>query len=105
MNDNTNVILMVQINDWFYAEKHFLDEICAAAVEVAPIIPAGEDVTTELICGPEKWASWSRYKRSLAGMCMPYLMRKKRVPFRKSGKPCQSPRLYQIPKGALTVTL
>ena len=100
MNDDTKVIIMMPINDIFYAEKHFIDEICAAAIEVASVIPAGEGVTTEMICGPEKWASWSRYKRSLAGMCMPYLMRKKRVPFSKSGKPCQSPRLYQSLVGA-----
>jgi hypothetical protein len=91
---------MVQINDWFFAEKHFLDEICALAKEVAPIIPAGEDVTVEMICGPKKWESWSRYRRILAGICMPYLVRNMKVPYRKSGKPCQSPRVYQSLKGA-----
>ena len=100
MNENANVVLMVQINEWFYAEKHFLDEICALAVEVAPIIPAGEDVTTDMICGPENWASWSRYRRILAGMCLAYLVRKKEVPYRKSGRPCRSPRLYQSLVGA-----
>jgi hypothetical protein len=100
MNDDTKVIIMVQINDFFYAEKHFIDEICAAAIEVASVIPAGEGVTAEMICGPEYWEPLSKYRRSLAGMCMPYLMRNKRVPFRKSGKPCQSPRLYQSLVGA-----
>jgi hypothetical protein len=100
MSENENVILMVQINDWFYAEKHFLDDICALAKEVAPIIPVGENVTVEMICGPEKWASWSRYRIILAGMCMSYLERNKKVPFRKSGKPCQSPRLYRSLEGA-----
>ena len=95
-----NVVLMVQINDWFYADKRFLDEVRALAIEVAPIIPAGEDVTVEMICGPENWASWSRYRRILAGMCMHYLVRNRLVPFRKSGKPCQSPRVYQSLKGA-----
>jgi hypothetical protein len=95
-----NVVLMVQINDWFFADKRFLDEIRAFAIEVAPIIPAGEDVTVEMICGPENWASWSKYRRILAGMCMRYLVRKKLVPFRKPGKPCQSPKVYQSLKGA-----
>jgi len=100
MNENTNVILMLQINNWFYAEKFFLDEICTAALEVVSIIPAGENVTTEMICGPEYWEPLSKYRRILAGMCMSYLVRNKKVPFRKSGKPCQSPRLYQSLVGA-----
>ena len=100
MNDDKKVIFMVKINRLHFVEKIFLDEIYDLAMEVVPIVPSGENVTVEMICGPEYWEHLSRYTRSLAGMCMSHLVKNRKVPYCYSGKPCQSPRLYQSLKGA-----
>ena len=94
MTNEIEVIVMIPINSWQVAPKTLIDDIEAMAIEVAPVIPPGENVTTELICGPDYWKPASTYQKQLVGMVMAFLVRKRRVPYEKSGRPCQTPKVY-----------
>ncbi len=51
-----------------------------AVVEDLPGLEAGYTYTTEDLCGPTLWASWTTGTRRAAGMCMHYLVENNHLP-------------------------
>ena len=67
-------------NGYCCSESHLMDtqEI---VLSNAPAVPPGLLVTLPLLCGKAYWDPLSKWEKTLAGMCMDYLVKHNRVPF------------------------
>ena len=48
---------------------------------IVPAVPQGVPFTTEQLCSEGYWTSLSKWEKTLAGICMVYLVEHNRVPF------------------------
>ena len=55
--------------------KHIYPVVLGAGTKALLRLVDGCKYSTEEICGPAIWASWSTAERRVAGMCMAYLVR------------------------------
>jgi hypothetical protein len=53
--------------------------VLAQVTEVLPILEEGGRYTTEMLCGPDIWATWFTAERRVAGMCAAYFVNRKVV--------------------------
>ncbi len=53
--------------------------VLAQVTEILPMLEERGRYTTEDLCGPDTWAAWYEAERSVAGMCLAYLVRKKEI--------------------------
>lgn len=54
--------------------------VLAEVTQNLPHLEEGGRYTTEMLCGPDIWAALFEAERSVAGMCLSYLVRKKVIP-------------------------
>ena len=61
--------------------ESFLKNTQEIVLSNAPAVPPGLLVTLPLICGKAHWDPLSKWEKTLAGMCMDYLVKHNLVPF------------------------
>ena len=71
----------IVINSWFTCKQAFLNSFKQEIDLITPAVPEGALLTTEELCGPDYWDPLPKWERTLAGMCMVYLVDNDRVPF------------------------
>ena len=77
MNTEINIVL----NSWFTCKQTFLNSLKREMEFIAPAVPQGVLLTTPQLCNPDYWGPLSKWKKTLAGMCMVYLVKHNLVPF------------------------
>ena len=65
----------------FSCTMDFLRRFEQEILLIVPAVPDDALLTTEQLCGMEYWDPLSKWERTLAGMCMVYLVEHNRVPF------------------------
>jgi hypothetical protein len=71
----------IVLNSWFTCTLAFLERFKKEMLFIAPGVPRDVLFTVELLGGAEYWASLSDWEKTLAGMCMVYLVEHGHVPF------------------------
>jgi hypothetical protein len=62
--------------------------VLVQVTEILPHLKEGGRYTTEMLCGPELWATWFTAERRVAGMCVAYLAKKPDVALYKHRTQC-----------------
>ena len=75
----TEVIIILY--SWFACKQTFLNRFKQEILFITPGVPQGVLFTTEQLCGMDYWDPLSKWERTLAGMCMVYLVEHNLVPF------------------------
>jgi len=73
--------VIILLYSGFSCTLAFLRRFRQEILFIAPAVPEGVPFTTEQLCGIEYWDPLSKWERTLAGMCMVYLVEHNRVPF------------------------
>jgi hypothetical protein len=74
-------VIIIVLNNWFTCKQSFLNRIKQEMLFISPAVPQGIPFTTEQLCGTEYWDPLSTWEKTLAGMCMVYLVEKGELPF------------------------
>ena len=74
-------VIIIILYSGFSCAQDFLRRFEQEILFIAPAVPDGARLTTEQLCGREYWDPLSKWERTLAGMCMVYLVEHNRVPF------------------------
>ena len=76
-----NTVVIIILYSGFSCTLDFLRRFQREILFIAPAAPEGVPFTTEQLCGPDYWNPLSKWERTLAGICMVYLVDNDRVPF------------------------
>jgi hypothetical protein len=74
-------VVIIMLYSGFSCTLDFLRRFEQEILFIAPAVPKGVLFNTEQLCGPDYWDPLSKWERTLAGMCMVYLVEHDRVPF------------------------
>ena len=74
-------VVIIMLYSGFSCTLDFLRRFEQEILFIAPAVPDDALLTTEQLCGMEYWDPLSKWERTLAGMCMVYLVEHNRVPF------------------------
>jgi hypothetical protein len=74
-------VVIIMLYSGFSCTLNFLRRFEQEILFIAPAVPEGALLTTMQLCGPDYWNSLPKWERTLAGMCMVYLVEHNRVPF------------------------
>jgi len=69
------------LNSRFTCKQKFLKRLQQEILFIAPAVPRDTLFTTEQLSGEEYWNPLSKWKKTLAGACMDYLVKYGLVPF------------------------
>jgi hypothetical protein len=75
------IVVIIILYSGFSCTLEFLRRFQQEIELFAPGVPQGVLFTTEQLSGKEYWGPLSNWERTLAGMCMVYLVEHNRVPF------------------------
>ena len=76
-----NTVVFTFLNLRFCCKDVFLDRLQQHLLDMVPGVPRGAVFTLEELCGRYYWDPLSKWEKTLAGMCMIYLVENDRVPF------------------------
>jgi hypothetical protein len=71
----------IVLNRWFTCPLSFFKCLKKEILFIVPAVPPGILFTTEQLCGEDFWEPLSKWKKTLAGACMDYLVENGLVPF------------------------
>jgi hypothetical protein len=71
----------IVINNRLTCKQTFLNSFKQEMLFIAPAVPQDALLTNEELCGPDFWDPLSKWEKTLAGMCMVYLVACGDVPF------------------------
>lgn len=74
-------VVLIILYSGFSCRLDFFRRFKREILFIAPAVPQGVLFTTPQLCGPDYWGPLSKWERTLAGMCMVYLVENDRVPF------------------------
>jgi len=74
-------VIFIILNYRHFCTKAFHDRLLQEILFIAPAVPPGVLFTLPELCGVEFWDPLSKWKKTLAGMCMDYFVRNELVPF------------------------
>jgi hypothetical protein len=72
---------IIVLNSRFYCTLNFLKRFQQEIEFIAPAVPQGVPLTTKQLSSTEYWDPLSQLEKTLAGMCMVYLVDNGQVPF------------------------
>lgn len=75
------IVVIIILYSGFSCTRDFLKRLQKEIEFIAPAVPTGVLLTTEQLCGIEYWGRLSKWERTLAGICMMYLVDNGSVPF------------------------
>ena len=95
--DNESKVEVIHIfeNGRTISEK-LRNEIFELVTDIPPGLPVNAKYTLQSLCGTDYWTSLTTGERRTAGMYMAYMVRQGLVPYVFAGKPCQSPKVYNM---------
>jgi len=74
-------VIIIILYSGFSCTLDFLRRFQREIEFVTPAVPEDALLTTEQLCGPDYWDPLSKWEKTMAGMCMVYLVEDNRVPF------------------------
>ena len=86
-----NIVVIIILYSGFSCTLDFLRRFQREILFIAPAVPEGVPFTTQQLCGMEYWGPLSKWERTLAGMCMVYLVDNDRVPFELVTRTARNP--------------
>jgi hypothetical protein len=76
-----DTVIIIIFNSWFSCPLPFLKRFQQEIELIAPAVPQGVLFTAEELSGEKYWGPLSKWEKTLAGMCMVYLVDNALVPF------------------------
>ena len=92
--NNQNSLRYIMLDDKWCVPEEFFNRIKNQVTEIIPAVTPDTDYTLQDLCGNEFWLPLPFGDRKLAGRCMVYLVQHDVLPFKFSGRLCQSPKKY-----------
>jgi hypothetical protein len=80
-NNDTATVSIIVLNSGFTCTLTFLLSFKREIEVIAPAVPQGVPFITRQLSGEEYWGPLSDWEKTLAGMCMIYLVENNQVPF------------------------
>jgi hypothetical protein len=74
-------VIIIILYSGFSCTLDFLNRFQREIEFITPAVPQNALLTTEQLSGKEYWGPLSKWERTLAGMCMVYLVEHNHVPF------------------------
>ena len=72
------------------------NEIIELVTDTPPGLSPNAEFTLQSLCGIDYWTSLTMGERSSAGKYMAYMVREELIPYVFAGRPCQSPKVYNM---------